>query len=1066
MNHQEKINTIKARALLGETTNDQELLSYAINALNDGDTSSHEWLIKRLSKPISKQSNILLLELYRVTLNSSNLNMAKRLTKILLNKTSQSFVIDTLMSCKNFKLRSRLIEFIKQNTKFKASNEIYFYYALYKKKKITRKAFVDRIDVEVKKLTKRKNTNHHKLNDQIKDLKNNPNYDWDCPWNNDPHDPHFPAYFDAAWEKGQIDKQNLINIMNLSILFAKVGLAKRGETLFLKVLDEMRKKRSILFKDLFDTNINGYKYRANEKRFTDGICDFDEITKFLDTNYLTYFKNPYNCYELEIACLRSTKPLLFAQEFSKYALSNEIMQTMMDIHVSQKFRHKDIFGVTELIERVMNENYFWCVKNAFIEHFFKKQHFSSKIAYLIFPKLAEQLAGVDIIKLKNTFTNKCLREGIRPAHHEWENRFVYSEMAFNTFAFKYIYQSTQDKNIKNWLEDLCAASMLVSYDGTLDRSFEIKKLKRLSQIFVNADKFYKTLEKKIIALVPSGRADVSYLSIDNAIELLRNARVFNDESANKLADHFIQNVRYHPSTKYLLAERRTRNEKIKQIGGDDFFANKKFRDELNKFMLFVFHDNAYKYNVSLYAYEKFVCIFCNRKVYSLCKQLNPFIVLDAKYSPAPPSIVNKVRLKKIDNEFSKKSKDDLFQLLNMETKSFNGGSYKRIIFLMDKIFEKSPSFNLKKFLENSLFKDVHISTKLQTLCYLRNTSHIGFGGINTSKSFRDELENFHNELFTEISHIDINSFRKYKDEMINLIKYNQIKGLSETFFKKFPSEIFDFMWDGYGKFYNKGIVQPGYSEKAISKALEHKINQINKMSSILDNDIYFINQIIKFYYKDYWEYSCGPFTEYSKNCHRIISESAPNIQSQLFTRAKSLFEGKNLTTAEEFNSFKNTLTILLGICKKLDKKHPSKFIQTNFYNNFLRFLKENEVNIINNENYRDLVLKLSSEVNGAKAKSILDLNFKNKFFKYFDDLVIKTIHENKIPLDKFSKLGIKDSKYEIIGWSLLLEKGNPVNEDQETALNRMPLTKDMYSLCKKFNAPYWAAQLNLFEAIR
>ena len=207
----------------------------------------------------------------------------------------------------------------------------------------------------------------------------------------------------AAWEKGQIDKQNLKNIMNLSILFAKVGLAKRGETLFLNVLDEMRKKRSILFKDLFDTNINGYKYRANEKRFTDGICDFDEITKFLDTDYLTYFKNPYNCYELEMACLRSTKPLLFAQEFSKYALSNEIMQTMMDIHVSQKFRHKDIFGVTELIERVMNENYFWCVKNAFIEHFFKKQHFSSKIAYLIFPKLAEQLAGVDIIKLKNTF---------------------------------------------------------------------------------------------------------------------------------------------------------------------------------------------------------------------------------------------------------------------------------------------------------------------------------------------------------------------------------------------------------------------------------------------------------------------------------------------------------------------------------------------------------------------------------------------------------------------------------------------------------------------------------------
>ena len=83
---------------------------------------------------------------------------------------------------------------------------------------------------------------------------------------------------------------------------------------------------------------------------------------------------------------------------------------------------------------------------------------------------------------------------------------------------------------------------------------------------------------------------------------------------------------------------------------------------------------------------------------------------------------------------------------------------------------------------------MHISSKLETLYYLKNTSHNDndFGVIKTSKSFRDELENFYNELVTEISFIDINSFRKYKDKMIYLISYNRIKGLSETFFKKFP----------------------------------------------------------------------------------------------------------------------------------------------------------------------------------------------------------------------------------------------------------------------------------------
>ena len=140
---------------------------------------------------------------------------------------------------------------------------------------------------------------------------------------------------------------------------------------------------------------------------------------------------------------------------------------------------------------------------------------------------------------------------------------------------------------------------------------------------------------------------------------------------------------------------------------------------------------------------------------------------------------------------------------------------------------------------------------------------------------------------------------------------------------------------------------------------------------------------------------------------------------------------ENIINTEEFNSFKNTLIILLRICKKYNKKHLSKLIQANFYTNFLMFLQKNEKYIINNDNYRALVLKLSSEVNDAKEDAALDIRLKNKFFKYFDDLVIKIIHENKIPLDKFRELGIENSKYEIIGWSLFLEKGNPVNEDQK-----------------------------------
>ena len=47
MNNQKKINIIKARLLLGETVDDQEMFSYAINALNESDIN-YKWFLKAL----------------------------------------------------------------------------------------------------------------------------------------------------------------------------------------------------------------------------------------------------------------------------------------------------------------------------------------------------------------------------------------------------------------------------------------------------------------------------------------------------------------------------------------------------------------------------------------------------------------------------------------------------------------------------------------------------------------------------------------------------------------------------------------------------------------------------------------------------------------------------------------------------------------------------------------------------------------------------------------------------------------------------------------------------------
>ena len=107
-----EIRNIKARIFLNKNLDDNEIFSVAINAKNRSDQKSFDEALKLLSKPLSKQSNILLLELFRISINNNDSQLAHKLLKILLRKTNQSFVIHTVLNSKNFSLRAKLIEYI------------------------------------------------------------------------------------------------------------------------------------------------------------------------------------------------------------------------------------------------------------------------------------------------------------------------------------------------------------------------------------------------------------------------------------------------------------------------------------------------------------------------------------------------------------------------------------------------------------------------------------------------------------------------------------------------------------------------------------------------------------------------------------------------------------------------------------------------------------------------------------------------------------------------------------------------------------------------------------------
>ena len=125
MKFSEQIKNIKARIFLNQDIDENEIFSIAINAKNASDQTSFDEASKLLSRPLSKQSNILLLELFRISINKDDKQLAQKLLKILLRKTNQSFVIHTVLNSQNLNLRSDLIECIKQNKKLKVNNKIY-----------------------------------------------------------------------------------------------------------------------------------------------------------------------------------------------------------------------------------------------------------------------------------------------------------------------------------------------------------------------------------------------------------------------------------------------------------------------------------------------------------------------------------------------------------------------------------------------------------------------------------------------------------------------------------------------------------------------------------------------------------------------------------------------------------------------------------------------------------------------------------------------------------------------------------------------------------------------------
>ena len=129
---------IKARIFLNQSIHENEIFSNVINAKSRNDNASYKEALTMLRKPLSKQSKILLLEYFRITIQQADEKTSLKLLKTLLSKTNQSFVIDLVFKYQKTQCFNSLIKLLINYDGYKSNNALFLLFRLWENKIYTR----------------------------------------------------------------------------------------------------------------------------------------------------------------------------------------------------------------------------------------------------------------------------------------------------------------------------------------------------------------------------------------------------------------------------------------------------------------------------------------------------------------------------------------------------------------------------------------------------------------------------------------------------------------------------------------------------------------------------------------------------------------------------------------------------------------------------------------------------------------------------------------------------------------------------------------------------------------
>ena len=1093
---------IKARIFLNQSIHENEIFSNVINAKSRNDNASYKEALTMLRKPLSKQSKILLLEYFRITIQQADEKTSQKLLKTLLSKTNQSFVIDLVFKYQKTQCFNSLIKLLINYDGYKSNNALFLLFRLWENKIYTRKKILTLL-------------NNYKLS-LMKQLDLANSFYLFC----GPILDRNQAYYDPIHPYPR-HRKILLKAMEIAIFLTKIGVPRKAAIFIRDFLSSIDKSPIPNFSknSLFSRSFGVHGNYRGARSFTDGCCRFSEITKFLETDFQELFEDPFNKNELIFGRLVEPNPLLFVNEIMKYTSNTEILEMMFPIFLeSNNYKTADIFGYLSLLKKINSKEGRKKKIISDVNNFFLgRQHNLSKVAYLVLDQRIYQEFGFSKAKLKKLYGNHFLSSRF----------FCWNKVTVNRLAFKYIYMHGND-DIKDWLEDLYIAKKFTSGDRCLRKpSFSWSKpLVEENEICGDANIFSSDkiimqnfiqrvlekancLEQKLNDESNDQKSSKNVKSIQAGIVLLENSKTIKD--AGK-AFNFLNSIKVIPSYKKFGSM--TRAEILED--NIDFMASWKFRKALNNFALFAIKNcNLKNLNSddSLWNFSKIVIGYCNKQTYDLFDSKYPYQIIMACFNRPKRgySFSYNLRLKKaldrIDNlsytsfiNEIKKYIDTYFQ--NFDIDKTRDGHHPKddidmtmlITFLNAK--EKRDGYSLTEGYLKKCFDQLpgHLHKIFLISKIKKGSGPIGLWSFNTNNNVSDEvssilesLEVEFNAQYEKISKEEVTSFFKYPKDWEHCARFSDIAKpklllhLAKTFPRK---EILGLLLDTlfFSKINNKS--QNIYEHLPFEEfTLFFKKNCEDLLNAKeFDTESWFVDRFVKnaFLVQGRFE-SFTDLNDYIKNDLSELSELIQKYQLKIIKKCIENYQKQlakfSLRNRNEYWQFHSAFSSIID----LEQDAVKVFYQELGYGDCSDYAKNvwGLELFIQNLNKRETFTKYELE---ALLKIYDNLFYsgysrgytKNDAMSSFLD--IETIYEIQSGLKRSINCAVNsfrckslefldtsmDKDMKVILFKNFLESGQKFSLKYKEIMNEeIMLDFDLLPLLRKHQLPYWANSLKI-----